>query len=68
MADPKAAEALARTKSPDAAFIAQVIAETGASLPADDAWVSPWTSAKPAPAKAKAKAKRKPAAKRKSST
>jgi hypothetical protein len=51
IAEPAHAGAIARGKSEDAAVIARVLAETGATLPADDSWVSPWADApKPKPA------------------
>ena len=37
----------------DDAFVAQTIAQTGATLPPDDTWVSPWQTAKPAKKSAK---------------
>ena len=53
VAAPAEAEQVARGTTPDAAFVATVIAETGAQLPADAEWTSPWA----APAKS---AKQKP--------
>ncbi|HEY1817633.1 MAG TPA: DUF4132 domain-containing protein [Kofleriaceae bacterium] len=43
-------------------FVAQAIADTGATLPPDDAWVSPWTSRQPSAKKAAAPAAPKPVA------
>jgi hypothetical protein len=57
---------VAATAGSDDPFVARVLAETGASLPADAGWRSPWVSAKPArkPAatSAKSNAPAKPAA------
>lgn len=50
VAEPKLAEALGKSKSVDAQLIAKALADTGAMLPADESWTSPWV----APTKSKA--------------
>jgi hypothetical protein len=47
-AAPAEAETAAKSAPADAAFIARVIEETGAKLPADETWTSPWAAKPPA--------------------
>jgi hypothetical protein len=42
VAAPDEAAAVIAEQGPDAAFLAQVLADTGATLPPDPAWTSPW--------------------------